>query len=920
MSSDKFLRKFAPNNKHNSQNQTQSQMKKLLLSLLGVLLTGLSANAENQAITGWGTTAQTSYKTYTSDDNWTAKNSALINVNGTICPTLNGKTSAIGTLTSPTLEGGIGSLSLQAYNNYSEKNGISLKAEIQQDGKTIASHDFTDKSLAQSTESSFEPWNNINISGDFTIVITNNCPTNKTSNADRASITTLTWTNYEINPNAPQDVELSYELNGAIANVTLSCATEGATIYYGFSNNEITNEYTATFPVTENCTVYAFAQKGDEKGNTTSMDIVVPYTSFRDVVTKAQNEEELTIIGDFSVLYANQYSSSIYNVILTDGTSNLFIYNVSENIEVGTKVTKVQGTATDYHGLFEIENATLTTEEGDGVSYTAKPVNTLANLTKENNLLDQIIIDGCTVSGSSSSLTVSFGSETLPLNNRYGLQITNGVSYKMYAFVWFDNALKLVPYQLEAGTVKETVKTPIITPNKRELNVDETVTITCATEDTKIYYTLDGSTPTQESTLYTAPFTIEADVTVTARAFYEGDGDDMLPSEIVTKEYHFFDPYCNVIDNSHDGDGGIQYVTHNCIVDNVEYTMRGIHDKDKGLQLNKKQGCFIVQSGDNADLAIASIAVDFNQNSQKIEFTVRASNTPYTENTYETGVIIGTISFSNTSVEFDKDYDYFSFYPSNKEGAVYLNSVTINYRDPKPADESTVPAFDNFVIISDEGTILASGIEASEDWITKYTVNGSEEAEYDAEEGIYLEDVDPATLHTISIWHEHYYHGTTTVPTEFNHLTKPSITVGDESMNFGIIGEGVKVYFTINGTEPVIETTSAANAPRRAKASEDGTAYAIDSADDATATHVISKSNTTVTVHNSVTNAVQIKAVAVHEATGTISDAAEATGATTTIEAIEANGVAKSAYDLMGRKVANPVNGLYIINGKKVRI
>ncbi|MBD5359965.1 MAG: hypothetical protein HDR87_04575 [Bacteroides sp.] len=43
-------------------------------------------------------------------------------------------------------------------------------------------------------------------------------------------------------------------------------------------------------------------------------------------------------------------------------------------------------------------------------------------------------------------------------------------------------------------------------------------------------------------------------------------------------------------------------------------------------------------------------------------------------------------------------------------------------------------------------------------------------------------------------------------------------------------------------------------------------------------------------------------------------------GMTTSIEAIEAEGVAKSAYDLMGRKVANPVNGLYIINGKKVRI
>ena len=59
-----------------------------------------------------------------------------------------------------------------------------------------------------------------------------------------------------------------------------------------------------------------------------------------------------------------------------------------------------------------------------------------------------------------------------------------------------------------------------------------TVTLACATTDANIYYTLDGSAPTNESTEYTAPFTLDATATVKAIA-YKGD----KASTVSTKDF-----------------------------------------------------------------------------------------------------------------------------------------------------------------------------------------------------------------------------------------------------------------------------------------------------------------------------------------------------------------------------------------------
>lgn len=83
--------------------------------------------------------------------------------------------------------------------------------------------------------------------------------------------------------------------------------------------------------------------------------------------------------------------------------------------------------------------------------------------------------------------------------------------------------------------ISGTVAMPVISPNGGTLYEPTDVTITTTTNGAQIYYTTDGTTPDENSTLYVAPFTISANTTVKAIAMSAGYN----PSSIATATYNF---------------------------------------------------------------------------------------------------------------------------------------------------------------------------------------------------------------------------------------------------------------------------------------------------------------------------------------------------------------------------------------------
>ena len=142
-------------------------------------------------------TNASSYNTRTTEAGWKATNAAKTTLEGYTYLTINGKTSTVGTITSPELNGGIGSIKIRYANTYSESNGVSFKLEIKQNDEVVKTYTITYKTGVTQNTVYTELIENINVAGDFQMVFTNLSPSKSTSNKDRVSIGRLCWTGYE---------------------------------------------------------------------------------------------------------------------------------------------------------------------------------------------------------------------------------------------------------------------------------------------------------------------------------------------------------------------------------------------------------------------------------------------------------------------------------------------------------------------------------------------------------------------------------------------------------------------------------------------------------------------------------------------------------------------------------------------------
>ena len=239
-------------------------MKRFLLSILCCLLAVVSGYAQGSDDFGtYFKKTNSGYAEGTTTAGWKYTYAAIVSIDNTFAPTINGKTSAKGTITSPTLAGGCDTLSLKYAYTFSESKGVSFKVTIKQGGADVASYDVVNTTAEQNTV--YEWKQDVDVQGDFVIYITNNSPSNSTSNKDRFSIWNIKWTAYGQASvpqlDAPVISPESCTFDTETFDVTIS-AEDGADIYYTLDGSEPqagTNKYTAPFTITGTTTVKAIA-------------------------------------------------------------------------------------------------------------------------------------------------------------------------------------------------------------------------------------------------------------------------------------------------------------------------------------------------------------------------------------------------------------------------------------------------------------------------------------------------------------------------------------------------------------------------------------------------------------------------------------------------------------------------------------
>ena len=304
--------------------------------------------------------------------------------------------------------------------------------------------------------------------------------------------------------------------------VTITSATPGATIYYTTDGSEPTTssaEYSGAINVTETTTLKAIAVYGEMDNSdvaTATYTIKEPLSG--DVFVKATSESDLE--DGFEIIIVNDS----YSKVMGEQRESNF----------GAVSIDIDNTVNPYEAALEDDATTILTLEGQAGEWYFKDeegnylytASTSSNALHTKNNKDNYTKATISFSGDNSDAVITFQGIT----TRNILRYNNGNNALFSCYSSGQD-----PVQIYYRAPQQTISKPTITPATGTYMEPQTVTITNNAEGTTVYYTVDGTTPTSESTKYTTPFQLVKNGTYMVKAISIGaDGSSRVSTSSIT--------------------------------------------------------------------------------------------------------------------------------------------------------------------------------------------------------------------------------------------------------------------------------------------------------------------------------------------------------------------------------------------------
>lgn len=278
--------------------------------------------------------------------------------------------------------------------------------------------------------------------------------------------------------------------------VTINCATEGATIYYSFDNENWTL-YENPVTISESKTLYAKAEKGDK------VEIAsAEYTILIDKEIQGYKYEKVTSTeditdGQYLIVYEDGKVAFDGSLETLDAVSNTMEVTIENN---GIAATTFKQAA---EFTIDVTSGTLKSASGKYIGVISND-NGLKQTETESSYKNSFAIDeddNAVISAvfEGSTMTLRFNSASN--QNRFRYYKSGQQAIQLYKLV------NIVP-----------PAAPTFSPEAGTFTAAQDVTISTTTDGAEIYYTTDGSEPTTSSSKYSAAIPVNSSTTIKAIA------------------------------------------------------------------------------------------------------------------------------------------------------------------------------------------------------------------------------------------------------------------------------------------------------------------------------------------------------------------------------------------------------------------